>query len=54
MKYSKINSLEPTTIESHSTTAQGLEHAPPISHEDEKIVLVLCLAGIFTTWFMFR
>ena len=49
MKYSKTNSLEPTTIESHSTTAR----APTISHEDEKIALVLSLAGIFTTWFMF-
>ena len=35
-KYSKTNSLEPTTIESHSTTTQGLAHAPTISHEDEK------------------
>ena len=26
-KYSKTNSLEPTTIESHSTTTQGLAHA---------------------------
>ena len=41
----KTNSLEPTTIESHSNTAQGLgpggtplhgTHAPTISHEDEK------------------
>ena len=48
MKYSKIYSLEPTTIESHSTTAQGLAHAPTISHEDEKIALVFSLAGIFT------
>ena len=53
-KYSKTNSLEPTTIESHSTTTQGLTHAPTISHEDEKIALVLSLAGIFTIWYMFR
>ena len=31
-KYSKINYLEPTTIESHSTTTQGLTHPPTISH----------------------
>ena len=53
-KYSKTNSLEPTTIESHSTTAQGLTNAPNISHEDEQISLVLSLAGIFTIWYMFR
>ena len=59
-KYLKTNSLEPTTI----TTTQGLGsqtplakpplvvHAPTISHEDEKIALVL--SGIFTIWFMFR
>ena len=36
-KYSKTNSLEPATIESHSPTTQGLAHAPTISDEDEKI-----------------
>ena len=34
MKSDKTNSLEPTTIESHSTTTQGLTHAPTVSHED--------------------
>ena len=53
MKYSKINSLEPITIESHSTTAQGLAHAPTISHEEEKIALILFLTGGFTIWFLF-
>ena len=61
-KSSKTNSLEPTTIESHSTTTQGLgpgtplhgAHIPNNSHEDEKIALVLSLAGIFTIWYMFR
>ena len=37
MKSHKTNSLEPTTIESHSNTAQGLTHTPTISHEDEKL-----------------
>ena len=50
MKSHKTNSLEPTTI----TTAQGLTHAPTISHEDEKIVLILSLTGIFMIWFMLR
>ena len=52
-KYSKTNSLEPTTIESHSTTTQGLTHTPTISHEDQKIALVISLAGIFMIWYMF-
>ena len=54
MKSHKANFLEPTTIESHSTTTQGSAHAPNISHEDEKIALVLSLARIFTIWYMFR
>ena len=35
-KYSKTNSLEPTTIESHSITSQWLAHAPNISHEKQE------------------
>ena len=71
IKSHKANSLdaqsapqvEPTTIESHSNTAQGLgpggtplcrTHAPTISHEDEKTALILFLTGGFTVWFLFR
>ena len=54
MKSNETNSLEPTTIESHSNTAQGLTHAPTISHEDEKTALILFLTGGFTVWFLFR
>ena len=54
MKSHKTNSLEPTTIGSHSNTAQGSTHAPTISHEDEKIALILFLTGGFTVWFLFR
>ena len=53
------NSIEPTTI----TASQGLTHAPAISqknekpktitHNEEKIVLVLVLAGGFAIWNMF-
>ena len=53
MKSHKTNSLEPTTIESHSDTAQGLTRAPAISHEDEKTALILFLTGGFTVWFLF-
>ena len=54
MKSHKSNSLEPTTIESHSNTAQGSTHTPTISHEDEKTALILFLTGGFTVWFLFR
>ena len=51
IKNHKTNSSEPTTIESN--TAQGLTHAPKISHEDEKTALILFLTGGFTVWFLF-
>ena len=60
MKSNKTNSIEPTTI----TTTQGLTHAPAISqknqkpktitHNEEKIALVLALAGGFAIWNIFR
>ena len=50
MKSHKTNSLEPATIESHSNTTQGLT----ISHEDEKIALIVFLTGGFTVWVLFR
>ena len=62
-KSHKTNSLEPTTIESHSNTTQGLgpgetplrgTHASTVSHEDEKTALILFLTGGFTVWFLFR
>ena len=62
IKSHKTNSLEvqsapqvePTTIESHSNTTQGLTHAPTISHEDEKTALILFITGGFTVWFLLR
>ena len=52
IKNHKTNSLETPAIESHLNTAQGLTHAPAISHgheapappahEDEKAVLFFC------------
>ena len=70
IKSHKTNSLEaqsapqvePTTIESHSNTTQGLDpggtplhrtHTPTISHEDEKTALILFITGGFTVWFLF-
>ena len=64
IKNHKTNSLETPAIESHSNITQGLTHAPAISHEDEKlkiithneekIALVLALAGGFAIRNMFR
>ena len=45
IKSHKTNSLETPAIESHSNTAQGLTHAPTISHEDEKTALILFITG---------
>ena len=58
IKNHKTNSIKPTTI----TTSQVLTHTPaicqknqkPITHSDEKIALVLALAGDFAIWNMFR
>ena len=63
MKSHKTNSIEPMTI----TTSQGLTvtHTPAISqenqkpkttitHNEEKIALVLALVGGFAIWNMFR
>ena len=57
VKNHKTNSLEPTTI----TTSQGLTQSPAISqkpktiiHNEEKIALVLALAGGFAVWNIFR
>ena len=64
IKNHKTNSLETPAIKSHLNTAQGLTHAPAISHHedekpkithsDEKISLVLALAGSFAIWNTFR
>ena len=57
IKNHKTNSIKPATI----TTSQGLKHTPAISqkpktitHNEEKIALVLALAGGFAIWNIFR
>ena len=69
IKNHKTNSLETPTIKNHKTnpletpamkstqTAVNSERTPEktiISHEDEKVALVLSLTGIFMRWFIFR
>ena len=38
----------------NSERTADLEQKTIISHEDEKVALVLSLTGIFMTWFIFR
>ena len=83
-KNEKVNSLEPTEIQSHKDSKTNSLETPTsknhktnpletsamkstqtvvnsertaektiISHEDEKVALVLSLAGIITIWFIF-
>ena len=69
MKSHKTNSLETPDIKNHKTNSletpamknthnskrtSDLEQKTIVSHEDEKVALVLSLTGIFTIWFIFR
>ena len=69
IKNHKTNSLDTPTIKSHKTNSletpamksthnsertADLEQKTIISHEDEKVALVLSLTGIFMIWFIFR
>ena len=57
----ETKSLETPALESHLNTARGLTHTPTIPqkpttiiHSDEKIALLLALAGGFAIWNIFR
>ena len=59
IKTHKTNPLETPTMKSTQTAVNSertadLEQKTIISHEDEKVALVLSLTGIFTIWFIFR
>ena len=56
IKSHKTNSLETATIKNTQTAVNSERTAEKtiISHEDEKVALVLSLTGIFTIWFIFR
>ena len=59
IKNHKTNSLETPTMKSTQTAVNSertadLEQKTIISHEDEKVALVLSLTGIFKTWFIFQ
>ena len=56
IKSHKTNSLETPATKSTQTAVNSERTAEKttISHEDEKVALVLSLTGIFTIWFIFR
>ena len=58
IKNHKTNSLETPAMKSTQTAVNSERTADLeqtiISHEDEKVALVLSLTGIFTIWFIFR
>ena len=59
IKNHKTNPLETPAMKSTQTVVNSertadLEQKTIISHEDEKVALVLSLTGIFMTWFIFR
>ena len=68
-KNENVNSLETPAIKSHKdsnvvkqtadsqktvVTHKGLERKLTITHEEEKIALILTLTGIFTIWYLFQ
>ena len=59
IKNHKTNALETPAMKSTQTAVNSertaaLEQKTIISHQDEKVALVLSLTGIFTKWFIFR
>ena len=59
IKNHKTNSLETPAMKSKQTVVNSertadLEQKTIISHEDEKVALVLSLTGILMKWFIFR
>ena len=59
IKTYKTNPLETPAMKSTQTAVNSertadLEQKTIVSHEDEKVALVLSLTGIFTIWFIFR
>ena len=56
IKNHKTNPLERPAIKSthNSKRTSDLKQKTIISHEDEKVALVLSSTGIFTAWFIFQ
>ena len=54
IKNHETNSLETPAMKSTQTVVNSDLEQTVISHEDEKVALVLSLTGIFTIWFIFQ
>ena len=62
-KNDEVNSLQPATMKSHkdsklvkqtAVTHKDFYKKLTITHEEEKIALILTLTGIFTIWYLFQ
>ena len=52
---SHVNQTEVTHKDSETAvTHKDLERKLTITHEEEKIALILSLTGIFTIWYLFQ
>ena len=59
MKSHKGSNIVTQTAVTHkdsetADTCKDLEMKPTITHDEEKIVLILSLTGIFTVWYLFQ
>ena len=56
MKSHKDSNIVKQTVDSGKTavTHKDLERKPTITHEEEKIALILTLTGIFAIWYLFQ
>ena len=56
MKSHNDSNIVKQTADSEKTavTHKDLERKPTITHEEEKIALILTLTGIFTIWYLFQ
>ena len=50
----KNSTMESHKKSAHSTTTQGSTQKQAITHEEEKVALIIFLAGSFAIWNMFR
>ena len=56
IKSHRDSNIVKQTADSEKTavTHKDLERKPTITHEEEKIALILSLTGIFTRWYLFQ
>ena len=56
MKSHKDSNIVKQTVDSEKTAVihKDLERKPTITHQEEKIALLLTLTGILTIWYLFQ